>query len=61
VSSGGVRLEPSMNNVAEYSFIIELLHNSISYGVRSLEVFLKSQLVVCQLNGNYHVQYPTLL
>jgi hypothetical protein len=33
VSSGGVCLEPSMNNVAEYSVIIELLRNVISHGV----------------------------
>jgi ribonuclease HI len=55
VSSGGVRLEPSMNNVAEYSVIIELLRDAISHGVRSLEVLLDSQLVVCQLNDSYHV------
>jgi ribonuclease HI len=61
VSSGGVRLEPSMNNVAEYSIIIELLRDAISHGVRSLEVLLDSQLVVCQLNDSYHVRDPTLL
>jgi ribonuclease HI len=36
VSSSGVRLEPSTNNVAEYSSIIELLHDAISHGFRSL-------------------------
>jgi ribonuclease HI len=61
VSSGGVRLEPSTNNVAEYSVIIELLCDAISHGVRSLEVLLDSQLVVCQLNDSYHVRDPTLL
>jgi hypothetical protein len=33
VSSGGVCLEPSTNNVAEYRVIIELLHDAISHGV----------------------------
>jgi ribonuclease HI len=42
-----------MNNVVEYSVIIELLHDAISHGVRSLEVLLDSQLVVCQLNDSY--------
>jgi ribonuclease HI len=50
VSSGGVCLGISMNNVVEYSVVIELLCNVISHGIRSLEVLLDSQLVVCQLN-----------
>jgi ribonuclease HI len=61
VSSGGVCLGPSTNNVAEYSVIIELLHDAISHGIRSLEVRLHSQLVVCELNDHYHVRDPTLL
>jgi ribonuclease HI len=61
VSSGGVCMEPSMNNVVEYSIVIELLCDTISYGVRYLEVFLESQLVVCHLNDSYHVRDPTLL
>jgi hypothetical protein len=36
VSSSGVCLGPSMNNVVEYSIVIEILHNFISHGVRSL-------------------------
>jgi ribonuclease HI len=50
VSSGGICLGPSMNNVAEYSVVIELLRDAISHGILSLEVHLDSQLVVCQLN-----------
>jgi hypothetical protein len=61
MSSGGIRLEPSMNNVAEYSTIINLLHDAILHGVRSLEDHLESQLVVCQLNDSYHVRDHTLL
>jgi ribonuclease HI len=55
VSSGGAFLGPSMNNVAEYSIVIELLRDVISHGIHSLEVRLDSQLVVCQLNDSYHV------
>jgi hypothetical protein len=36
-----------MNNVDEYSVVIELLHVTISHGVQYLEVRLDSQLVVC--------------
>jgi ribonuclease HI len=42
MSSGGVHLDPSTNNVAEYSAIIELLQDAISYGFQSLEVRLDS-------------------
>ena len=38
LSSGGVCLQPSSNNVAEYSAVIELLGDAISHGVLSLEV-----------------------
>ena len=61
MSSGGVYLCPSSNNVAEYSVMIELLCDAISHGIHSLEVRLDSQLVVSQLNGLYHVRDPTLL
>ena len=49
LSLGGVCLQPSSNNVAKYSAIIELLRDSISHGILSLEVRLDSELVVSQL------------
>ena len=61
LSLGGVCLRPYSNNVAEYSVVIEILRDSISYGVLSLELRLDSELVVSQLNGLYHVRDPTLL
>jgi hypothetical protein len=61
VSSGGIFLGPSMNNVAKYSVVIEFLRDDISHGILSLEVCLDSQLVVCQLNDSYCVCDPTLL
>ena len=42
LSSGGVCLRPSSNNIVEYSVMIELLHDAISHGIRSLEVCLDS-------------------
>ena len=61
LSSGGVCLQPSSNNVVGYSVVIELLRDAISHGILSLEVRLDSELVVSQLNGLYHVRDPTLL
>ena len=46
VYSRGVCLRPSSNSVIEYSVVIKLMRDSISNGIRSLEVFLDSQLVV---------------
>ena len=62
LSSGGVCLWPSLNNVVEY--IVPLLSYfviPISHGVLSLEVRLDSQLVVSQLNGLYRIRDSTLL
>jgi ribonuclease HI len=42
VSSGGICLDPSTNNLAEYSVIIEILCDSISHGVLYLEVLIDS-------------------
>ena len=61
LSSGGICLRSSSNNVIEYSVCIELLRDAISHGIHSLEVCLDSQLLVSQLNGLYHVRDPTLL
>ena len=61
LSSRGVCLWPSSNNVAKYRSIIELLRDSILHGVLSLEVCLDSELVVSQFNGLYHVRDPILL
>ena len=61
VSSGGVCLRPSSNNVAEYNFVIELLRDAISNVIRSLDVLLDLQLVVSHLNVMYRIKDPTIL
>ena len=33
LSSGGICLRPLSNNIAEYSVMIELLHDAISHGI----------------------------
>ena len=46
LSSGGVFLRPSSNNIYEYSSMIDLLRDAISHGIHSLVVRPDSQLVV---------------
>jgi ribonuclease HI len=60
LSSGGICLGNTTNNVAEYSAVIELLHDALSLGISHLRVYLDAQLVVSQLNRIYRVHDPTL-
>jgi ribonuclease HI len=60
LSSGGICLGDTTNNVVEYSAVIELLRDALSLGISRLRVYLDAQLVVSQLNRIYHVQDPTL-
>ena len=61
LSSGSTCLGPSTNNIAEYSVIMELLLDAISYGIQCLVVHLDSQLVVLQLNRQYRVRNHSIL
>ena len=61
VSMHGVSLGQTMNNIAEYSAVIELLSESVSFGIRSLIVRLDSELVVLQLNRVYAIRNPVSL
>ena len=61
VSMHGVSLGQTTNNIAEYSAVIELLFESISFGIRSLIVRLDSKLVVLQLSRVYAIRNPLLL
>jgi ribonuclease HI len=60
LSSGGICLGDTTNNVVEYSAVIELLHDALSLGISHLRVYLDAQLVVSQLKRIYHVHDPTL-
>jgi ribonuclease HI len=60
LSSGGICLGDTTNNVAEYSAVIELLHDALLLGISRLQVYLDAQLVVSQLNRIYRVHNPTL-
>ena len=61
VSMHGVSLSKTTNNIPEYSVVIELLSESISFGIQSLIVRLDSELVVLQLNRVYAIRNPVLL
>ena len=60
LSSGGICLGDTTNNVAEYSAVIELLRDALSWGIYRPQVYLDAQLVVSQLNRIYRVHDPTL-
>jgi ribonuclease HI len=55
LSSGGICLGDTTNNVAEYSAVIEFLHDTLSLGISHLRVYLDAQLVVSHLNRVYQV------
>jgi ribonuclease HI len=56
----GIFLGDTTNNVVEYSAVIELLRDALSFGISHLWVYLDAQLVVSQLNRVYRVHDPTL-
>jgi ribonuclease HI len=60
LSSRGICLGDTTNNAAEYSVVIELLRDTLSFGISNLWVYLDDQLVVSQLNRVYRVHDPTL-
>ena len=60
VSFRGVCIGRSMDNIAEYSALIELLSDTIAHGIRRLIVRLDSQIVILQLTGIYSVRNPAI-
>jgi ribonuclease HI len=61
VSSGGICLGPTTNNMAEYHTVIGLLTQASSLGISRIIIYLDSQLVVYQLNRIYAICSPILL
>ena len=61
VTFQGICIGRSTNNIAEYSALIELLSDAISFGINHIIIRLDSQLVVLQLTSIYTVRNPTLL
>jgi ribonuclease HI len=60
LSSGGICLGDTTNNVVEYSVVIEFLRDALSLAISHLWVYLDAQLVMSQLNRVYRVHDPTL-
>jgi len=54
-------LGETTNNVAEYQALLLGLREAVKLGVRKLQVFADSELLVRQLNGTYRVKAPHLL
>jgi ribonuclease HI len=48
------------NNVAEYTALVRALERASELGVKSLDVFSDSELLVKQMNGEYRVKHPDL-
>jgi len=57
----GEYLGRTTNNVAEYQALILGLKMARNLGVRKIQVFADSELLVRQLNGQYRVKAPHLL
>jgi len=53
-------LDNGTNNEAEYRALVRGLEAAADLGVKRLEIFLDSELVVRQLNGTYKVRNPRL-
>jgi ribonuclease HI len=60
LSSRGICLGDTTNNVSEYNAVIELLHDALLFGISHLQVYLDAELVVSQLNRVYCVHDITL-
>ena len=61
VSMHGVCLGQTTNNIREYSAVIELLSDAISFGILSLIIRLDLELIVLHLNNVYAIRNPMLL
>lgn len=48
------------NNEAEYRAIIEILKKALKHGVKEINCFLDSELVVKQVKGEYRVKHERL-
>lgn len=56
-----IAIGTATNNVAEYTALVEGLALAAEFGVKKLQVFSDSELMVKQMNGEYRVKNPELL
>jgi len=57
----GEALQPTTNNVAEYTAVVRALERVAELGARRVRMMMDSQLVVRQLNGNYRVKHADMI
>ena len=60
VDSKGIFLGRDTNNIVEYEVVIALMTNASALGIRSLVVWLDSELIISQLTSHYFVHNPML-
>ena len=60
LDSEGIFLGHATNNLAEYEAVIALMTNASALGIRSLVVWLDSELVISQLTSHYSVRHLVL-
>ena len=58
VSSRGILLGPSTNNLVEYQAVIELLTEALANDVREIRVYLDSKLVFSSLTESTPFEIP---
>lgn len=61
IEEAGQYIGETTNNVAEYRALLEGLKRSLARGVKGVEIFSDSELMVRQINGKYRVKSPSLL
>lgn len=61
VEKSGKYIGETTNNQAEYKGLIAGLQRAIELGIKSLHVFMDSELVVKQVNGLYKVKNPDMV
>lgn len=54
------RLDPTTNNVAEYTALVRALTEAHQRGLQDLNIFSDSELMVKQINGQYRVKNEQL-
>ncbi|MDI6760141.1 MAG: ribonuclease HI family protein [Candidatus Brocadiaceae bacterium] len=61
IEEAGQYIGETTNNVAEYRALLEGLKRSLARGVKGVEIFSDSELMVKQINGEYRVKSQSLL
>ncbi|HHT9154319.1 MAG TPA: ribonuclease HI family protein [Candidatus Tripitaka sp. YC43] len=61
IEEAGQYIGETTNNVAEYRALLEGLKRSLARGVKVVEIFSDSELMVRQINGKYRVKSQSLL